>query len=126
MDSAMNKTSYPKRVLVIEDNIDAADSLVQLLQIFGHQALAVYTAREAFNLLNTYQADIVLLDIGLPDMSGYEVARQIRQANQEIVLVALTGYIPDVNLAHAAGFNKQVTKPIMLDTLEELLHTRVA
>ena len=53
MDSAMNKTSYPKRVLVIEDNIDAADSLVQLLQIFGHQALAVYTAREAFNLLNT-------------------------------------------------------------------------
>ena len=59
-------------------------------------------------------------------MSGYEVARQIRQANQEIVLVALTGYIPDVNLAHAAGFNKQVTKPIMLDTLEELLHTRVA
>ena len=122
----MNEASFPKRVLIIEDNIDAADSLVQLLQVCGHHAQAAYTAQEGFSLLDTYQADIILLDIGLPDMSGYEVARQIRKTNQEIMLVALTGYTPDNKLTRAAGFNQQVTKPIMLDTLEALLDARAA
>jgi len=122
----MIESSHPKRILVIEDNIDAADSLVQLLEIYGHQAKAAYTAREALELIKTFHADIALLDIGLPDINGYDVAAEIRRFNQKIFLIALTGYAQDIARAQAAGFNHYMTKPIMLDRLQQLINREAA
>lgn len=122
----MNEPSLIKRILVVEDNIDGAASLVQLLEIYGHEAKAAHTAQQALELIKTFHADIVLLDIGLPDMSGYDVAATIRQCNQQITLVALTGYTQDVVRAQAAGFNQHIIKPIMLDELQELINNEAA
>lgn len=116
----------PKTVLVIEDNYDAADSLVQLLEVCGHKAKAAYSAQEALALLSSYSPDLIFIDIGLPDMDGYQLARQIRSDNQGLTLIALTGYSPDSNLTRAAGFNQPITKPIMLDKLIALLDTQAA
>lgn len=122
----MNALTSAKYVLVIEDNQDAADSLVQLLEVCGHYAKAAYTARDALVLLENYDADLVFLDIGLPDMSGYDLAPLIRSTHPELLLIALTGYIPDTSLTRAAGFDQQITKPIMLDRLTALLETQAA
>jgi CheY-like chemotaxis protein len=122
----MNEPSTPKRILIVEDNTDAADSLVQLLEIYGHEAKAAYTAQQALQLIKTFPADIALLDIGLPDMSGYDLATEIRRFNQKIILIALTGYTQDVARAQAAGFNQHITKPVMLDKLQELINNDTA
>ena len=68
----------PRRVLVVDDNIDAATSLAELLRLEGHQTQAVYSAKEALEAVANFSPDVVLLDIGLPDMDGYEVAKRIR------------------------------------------------
>jgi CheY-like chemotaxis protein len=112
--------------MVIEDNYDAADSLVQLLEVCGHNAKAAYTAEEALALLGSYSPDLIFMDIGLPDMDGYQLARRIRRSHTELILIALTGYCPDSTLTRAAGFNQQITKPIMLDSLTALLETQAA
>lgn len=122
----MKALSLPKHVLVVEDNYDAADSLVQLLEAFGHHAKAAYTACDALEILNSYPADLLFVDIGLPDMSGYELARRIRLTKHDVMLIALTGYVPDSSLTKAVGFNHQITKPIMLDKLTVLLDSQAA
>jgi len=111
------------RILVVDDNIDAADSLTQLLQLKGHETATAYTAHEALSATKTFDADVVLLDIGLPDTDGYEVARQLRAEQNDNVLIALTGYgqADDIRKALEAGFNEHVTKPIAFDALEQLL-----
>ena len=104
-------------MLVVDDNADAADSLAELLRIVGHEAATAYGAREALDLARQFAADVVLLDIGLPEMNGYEVARRMRERGEPPVLVALTGYgqTSDVQSAKDAGFDAHITKPIALD-----------
>jgi CheY-like chemotaxis protein len=109
-----------ERVLIVDDNRDAADSLAMCLQLEGHEALAVYSSEAALSHCATYAPQIVLLDIGLPFMDGYEVARRLRAASRSLRLIALTGYGKDEDKRRtaAAGFDAHLTKPVDLSALK--------
>lgn len=115
----------PCRILIVEDNYDAGHTLRELLNIQGHEAELVQGAVQALNALWQNGADVVLCDLGLPDMSGYELARTIRRDEtlQDIPLIALTGYgQPNDRLrSAAAGFDDHLTKPVDLDVLMKAL-----
>ena len=113
----------PLRILIVDDNEDAADSLETLLSLDGHTVRAIYAADEAIETASSFDADAILLDIGLPSMDGYEVARRLREAGINSTLVALTGYgqKEDIKRALNAGFDAHLTKPVELSKLEELL-----
>lgn len=113
-----------RRILVVDDNADAADSLAMLLQLAGHQVHAVYSSRAALRAADELRPDVLLLDIGLPEMNGYELARRIRQnAENSVRLVALTGYgqPEDRERAKAAGFDHHLVKPVDVKAVERLL-----
>src|ERR1700755_3295119 len=86
--------SPPRRVLIVDDNEDAANSLAMLLKLSGHETAPVYSAADALSHAATFRPDVVLLDIGLPGMDGYEVAQQMRELPgfRNVRLVAVTGY----------------------------------
>jgi signal transduction histidine kinase len=109
-----------RRILVVDDNVDAAASLAQLLRLEGHQTEAVYSAKGALEAVATFGPDVVLLDIGLPDMDGYEVAKRIRAGGHSVRLVALTGYgqAEDIQRTHSAGFDAHLVKPVDFVALE--------
>lgn len=112
------------RVLVVDDNEDAADSLAEVLRMLGHDAEVSYSGMSALQMAGDLEADLVLLDIGLPDLEGYEVARRLRRmVPPDTRLVALTGYgsEEDKRLSRQAGFDEHVTKPLMVETLREVL-----
>jgi signal transduction histidine kinase len=115
----------PKRILIVDDNADAADSLAMLLQLDGHQTLAVYNSSDAIEQAQSFRPDIMLLDIGLPEMNGYEVARRLRSRPElsQIRLIALTGYGQAADRAHAqaAGFDAHLMKPVEPEELTRAL-----
>jgi CheY-like chemotaxis protein len=112
-----------RRILIVDDNRDAADSLALLLQLNGHEVRTAYGGEEALEIAAAYDADFVLLDIGLPTINGYEVARRLRRQGFTSQLVALTGYgqPEDVRRARDAGFDGHVVKPVDPDRLLESL-----
>jgi signal transduction histidine kinase len=105
-----------KRILIVDDNQDAADTLAMLLQLDGHETQAVYTSKDALERAQSFKPDVMLLDIGLPEMNGYQVARELRSTPgpDRIRLVALTGYGQAVDRARAqeAGFDDHLMKPV--------------
>jgi two-component system CheB/CheR fusion protein len=105
----------PKRVLVVEDNGDAAESLVRLVSAMGHDVVLARDGEQALDLAARHRAQVVLLDIGLPRLDGYETAQLLREqpGGAERTLVALTGWgqPSDKERAAAAGFDHHVTKP---------------
>jgi signal transduction histidine kinase/CheY-like chemotaxis protein len=113
------------RVLVVDDNEDAADTLSMLLNASGLEVRVAYTPQSALDAVASFQPEIVLLDIGLPEMDGYEVARRLRSGDRPFQgrLVALTGYGQerDVRRAHEAGFDAHLIKPVEPETLFQLL-----
>jgi CheY-like chemotaxis protein len=113
------------KVLVVDDSIDAADSCATLLQLSGHDVRAAYNGRSALDRAETFHPHAVLLDIGLPDMDGYQLAAKIRAApwGRGILLIAVTGWgqEEDRHRAFEAGFDHHLTKPIAAETLESLL-----
>jgi PAS domain S-box-containing protein len=115
----------PRRVLIVDDNSDAADSLALLLDFEGHETLAVYNAKDALASMESFKPDVAVLDIGLPEMNGYDLARQIRKMPQlkAMRLIALTGYgqKEDQERAHAAGFDGHLVKPVALSALEQAI-----
>jgi PAS domain S-box-containing protein len=116
------------RILVVDDNIDAAVTLGEMLELWGHEVRVVYDGLSAIETASTYQPDIIILDIGLPRMNGYEVARKLRQeANlSQITLVALTGYGQgeDQDPFREAKFDYHFTKPIDLAALRRILEIK--
>jgi CheY-like chemotaxis protein/anti-sigma regulatory factor (Ser/Thr protein kinase) len=114
-----------RRILVVDDNVDAADSLVMLLQLDGHDVEAAYGGAEAIEAVHRRQPQMVFLDIGLPEMDGYEVARRLRMHEfaTPLRLIALTGYgqQEDVERSYAAGFNDHLVKPVSAEALEAIL-----
>lgn len=112
-----------RRVLVVDDNRDAADSLSMCLQLDGHSTKAVYSAESAIAQLKEFAPDVVLLDIGLPRMDGYQVARHIRAASSRVRMIALTGYgqEEDKQRTAAAGFDAHLTKPVDMTALRVAL-----
>jgi PAS domain S-box-containing protein len=115
------------RILVVDDNVDAADSIAILLSMEGHQTQTVNSAHDALVAATEFRPDVVLLDIGLPEMDGYEVARRLRSQNaiEQMRLVAVTGYgqPADRARAQAAGFDKHLVKPVEPQALNEFLRT---
>lgn len=111
------------RVLVVDDNRDAADSLVDLLLATGYQAEAAYDARGALELAPRLRPHVAVVDIGLPVMDGYELARRLRERRDAPALLALTGYglETDRERSAAAGFAAHLVKPVDLDRLEHTL-----
>jgi PAS domain S-box-containing protein len=118
-------TSHPRRVLIVDDNLDTADSIAMLLERSGHEVTVAYSAEKALEVAAEFQPEVVLLDIGLPEMDGYEVARRLRRDSRlkGMKLIALTGYGQDSDLQRAkeAGFDHHLVKPAGLDKIEELL-----
>jgi CheY-like chemotaxis protein len=114
-----------RRILIVDDNRDAANMLADALREVGHRVIVAYDAAEALTVLETEASDTAILDIGLPGIDGYELARRIRAlpAHRSMSLIALTGYglTPDRDRAFDAGFNVHLTKPIDLDVLQETL-----
>lgn len=118
-------TTHKARILVVDDNRDAAESLQMLLQLAGHEVKVAYDGRQAIESFALHRPDIVFLDIGLPRISGYEVARTIRaQApKHNTLLVALTGWgqEDDQRRAEEAGFDHHLVKPVAYEQLTDLL-----
>jgi signal transduction histidine kinase/BarA-like signal transduction histidine kinase len=114
-----------RRILVVDDNVDAAEALGELLRDFGHEVATAHDGTRALDHARLHRPDIVLLDIGMPEMDGYEVAKRIRGdlGLADALLIALTGYGEDRDrrLAREAGFDQHVTKPVDASKLEELL-----
>jgi PAS domain S-box-containing protein len=115
------------RVLVVDDNPDAADSLAMLLESLGAAAHVVNNGAAALAALDAFRPDVVLLDIGMPGMDGYEVAQRIRQQPQfnAVKLIAVTGWglEADRRSSRASGFDHHLTKPIDIAALQALLST---
>lgn len=114
--SARAAANGSRRVLVVDDNSDAAEMLALLLHVEGHDVAVAATGEAALALVETHRPDVVFLDIGLPDMSGYDVARRLRQQSggERILLVAVTGWgqAEDRRLSKDAGFDRHLTKPV--------------
>lgn len=114
-----------QRILVVDDQADVARSMAMLLEMLGFQTHPAGSGEEALSLAYSFQPDAVLLDIGLPDMDGYAVARRLRETwGDDLLLVALTGYTPEASAAapDEACFDHYLVKPVDLDTLQALLH----
>jgi CheY-like chemotaxis protein len=111
------------RILIADDNGAASDSLAKLLSLKGHVTRAVYSGNEVLTSIDTFIPDILLLDIGLPDMSGFEVAKRLREQGLTIKIVALSGYgqQEDKKRAAEAGFDDHFTKPMPIKRFEEYL-----
>lgn len=113
------------RVLVVDDEADAAQMLVEILNIQGHDARAAYDGEAALELARTFHPEVVLLDLGLPKMDGYQVAGKLREEHQEpMFLVAMTGYQRDADRLEEAGFDDHLLKPVDFDKLTALLAGR--
>lgn len=109
-----------RRILIVDDNIAAAESLGRLFEFRGHAIARAHTGADAIDLAREHDPDIIILDIGLPDMDGYEVARSLREEETDSALIALTGYGQDEDKqrAKSAGFDYHLTKPVGLAEIE--------
>jgi CheY-like chemotaxis protein len=128
--ASTSSTPGQLQVLVVDDNTDAAESLGVLLDIEGHAAHIAHTGAEALQVAQAQPLDVVFLDIGLPDMTGYDVAKRMRMlpGMQKTLLVALTGWgtQDDRQRTRDAGFDRHLTKPAELPAVEELLRAAAA
>jgi CheY-like chemotaxis protein len=115
----------PRRILLVDDNKDSAESLALVFRLSGHDVRTAYDGPSALDTARANPPDVVLLDIGLPGMSGLEVARRLRQdlGLTDVLLVALTGYgqEEDRRRSQEAGCNAHLVKPVALDALQTLL-----
>jgi CheY-like chemotaxis protein len=112
-----------RQVLVVDDNRDAADSLAQLVTLFGHRVAVAYDGPTALISARECEPDVVLCDIGLPGMDGYEVARRMRAEHPPVRMVAISGYAQaeDRRQAAEAGFEAHLAKPPKPDEIQRLL-----
>jgi CheY-like chemotaxis protein len=113
------------RILVADDNTDAAQSLASLLKLYGHEIQIAQNGAQALQIANAFQPEVVFLDIGMPGMAGYEVARELRKIAglERIRIVAVTGWGTEEDRARskAAGFDSHFTKPLSPAAITKLL-----
>lgn len=122
---AAQATPVSRRVLIADDNADAAESLAMLLQLAGHEVRVAHLGRAALAQAQLFRPQVVLLDIGMPDLSGYDVAQQLRREpwTQGLLLIALTGWGQEADRRQAleAGFDHHLCKPVDPDQLIRLI-----
>lgn len=113
------------RILLIDDNPDVVDANTLWFEMMGHQVQSAYSGTQGISAARTFAPDVILLDIGLPDMDGYQVARKLREqpATQRTLIIALSGYVPSNNdlSAEAVGFDYYLMKPPNLNQLQDLI-----
>lgn len=122
-ESSMVPAAGPLRILVVDDNRDSADILAQLLRSDGHRVKIAYRGAEALATVADWRPAVALLDIGLPEMDGFEVARHLRQLWEDVLLIAVTGYGHEEARRQVkdAGFDHHLLKPVKYDELRGLL-----
>jgi CheY-like chemotaxis protein len=117
-----------QRVLIVEDNQDAGEMYRTLIELYGHEVLVAENGTRGLEILKSARPDIALVDIGLPGMDGYEIARRFRAEpdGNQVYLVALTGYgsSTDVDRSRQAGFDLHLLKPVDPQQLKSLLDSR--
>ena len=113
------------RIMVVDDNVDAAESLAMMLELDGHSVVRAHDARAAIALARAERPNVMLLDIGLPDIDGYELARRLRALPEAdgALLIAVTGYgqAEDRRRAEQAGFDRYLVKPVEFESLRSML-----
>jgi len=116
IDDAPAATKSLLRILIVDDNRDAADSLSEMLKLMGNDTRTAYDGQQGVDLAGEYRPDVILLDIGLPRLNGYEACRLIREqpTGKGAVLIALTGWGQDEDRrrSHEAGFDHHMVKPV--------------
>jgi CheY-like chemotaxis protein len=121
----MTPAARIRRVLVADDNEDAGESLAMLLRLDGHEVEVANNGTDALALFDRMSPDVAILDIGMPGLSGYEVARRIRERDtgRRAMLIAVTGWGQEADKARAseAGFDHHFTKPVEPEALSSLL-----
>ena len=125
IDSAPGESTQPRRVLLVDDSVDAAEAMSMLLETLGHEIRVMHDGPSALAMVDDFAPDVVILDIGLPGMDGFEVARQMRMraATKAALMIALTGYGADSDKkqAHDAGFDHHLVKPVSFTAIETLI-----
>lgn len=115
----------PERILIVDDNRDAADGLARLVQSYGYEVKAVYNGTDALEETTVFQPDMALVDIGMPGLDGFETVTQLRQrrGNVHLIVVAVTGWTRDEDKrrAYESGFDLHVGKPVSTQMLREVL-----
>ncbi len=119
-----------RRVLVVDDNADAADTLAMLLEQLGHTTCVVLDSREALDMAHAFRPDVVVLDLGMPHLNGFELAQQLRASAglEGVRLAALSGWGTDEDRAksQSAGIDHHLTKPVLLDELVDMLSIKIS
>jgi CheY-like chemotaxis protein len=120
-----SETKMRRRIMVVDDNLDSADSLSMMLELLGHEVSAAHDGVEAVETARSFRPDVAFLDVGMPRMNGYEAARLIRLQPEcaGVILVALTGWgqEEDKRRSHEAGFDVHMVKPIDYNAVEKLI-----
>lgn len=119
-----------KRILIVDDNKDCVDSLAMLLEMNGYEALASLDSADALVIAASERPDVILLDIGMPGIDGFELCRRLRREpwGKDALIVAITGWgrEADQDEAFAAGCDHHFLKPVQFDALRGLLSSRLA
>jgi CheY-like chemotaxis protein len=114
-----------RRILLVDDSVDAALALSMLLEALGHEVRTEHDGPRALASIEDFKPEVVVLDIGLPGMNGFDVAREMRkrEATRDALLLALTGWGSDADRQEAldAGFDHHLTKPVTIEALEAAL-----
>jgi CheY-like chemotaxis protein len=115
------------RILVVDDNLDSATSMAMMLELLNHEVRTAYDGLNAIEQVERYRPDVVLMDVGMPRLDGYEATRHIRAQTwgRDVVIIALTGWGQEDDKArsHEAGCDGHLTKPVSLPDLQSLLET---
>ncbi|GGY84447.1 hypothetical protein GCM10011613_31720 [Cellvibrio zantedeschiae] len=126
----VEKPTAKKRILIADDNVDSANTLAEFLRLMGNEIFVVHDGEQAVVVANAQRPDAILLDIGMPNLNGFETCQQIRKHPwaENILIIALTGWGQDEDRRKSAqaGFNEHFVKPVDLTKLMELLATPVA
>jgi two-component system CheB/CheR fusion protein len=116
------------RILIVEDHLDSAQLFSAMLAHYGHEVRSASSGRAGLIQAKSYEPEAIIADIGLPDLTGYELAKELRKQERfkSTILIALSGYGQplDVETAKAAGFDHHMTKPCNFEQLEALLSHR--
>jgi two-component system, OmpR family, response regulator len=125
IDGAPGESTQPRRVLLVDDSVDAAEAMSMLLETLGHEVRVVHDGPSALAIVDDFAPEVVILDIGLPGMSGFDVARELRMraVTKTALLIALTGYGADSDKQEArdAGFDHHLVKPVSFTVIETVI-----
>ncbi|RYY76191.1 MAG: response regulator [Gammaproteobacteria bacterium] len=125
-DADLPASFKARRVLVVDDNVDSANSISELIEMWGHEVTFAYDGFSGLEIARTFKPDVALLDIGLPGMSGHQLAVELKKVvDEDLFLIAMTGYgnKSDRDESKAAGFSVHMTKPVSMGSLQNLLST---